>query len=548
MSLTRRDALKLAGLGGIAVAGLTVPLGSVSAKRASGLAAANFPVPYRAAFHRPPVLQPYESGEDDEGRFAAYRVVAQAASAQILPGLTTPVFGYNGLVPGPTIRVEQGTRVRLDMYNGLPAVHPEFGYPFRISTHLHGSASLPQYDGFADDMTEPGYCKQYRYPNFQTARTLWYHDHAAHETAYNAYGGLAAQYHLHDDFERGQLPQGEFDVPLTLSDAMFAADGRLAVDDRHSGLWGDVILVNGRPWPTMKVKPQLYRFRVLNGSLSRAYRPYLSTGEPLTVVATDSGLMPQPQPLASYRHGNGERYEVLIDFSGYRPGQLVQLLNDDVTNNREYEHTGKILQFEVLEDLDRTRPRDPIPTRLDHGFETGPGVVDTMLLTEDMATATRRMRVERSNGRWAINGLVWDDIVAGGYTEVFANPDVNDIEIWEIENSSGGWFHPMHIHLVDFQVLSRNGGAPFAWERGPKDVVYVGENETVRLLMQFAPGAGNAGGRYMIHCHNLLHEDDDMMIQYRVGRAPDGEDPNDPVLADPPHLEDPPDDVAAYGE
>ena len=99
------------------------------------------------------------------------------------------------------------------------------------------------------------------------------------------------------------------------------------------------------------------------------------------------------------------------------------------------------------------------------------------------------------------------------------------MEIWEISNHSGGWFHPTHIHLVDFKILSRNGAAPFPYEQGPKDVVYVGENETVRLLMKF-----EGRGKYMIHCHNLVHEDHDMMTQYEVI---DPEDPGDDPLSAP---------------
>jgi FtsP/CotA-like multicopper oxidase with cupredoxin domain len=105
-----------------------------------------------------------------------------------------------------------------------------------------------------------------------------------------------------------------------------------------------------------------------------------------------------------------------------------------------------------------------------------------------------------------------------------AEPDRNAVEIWELTNTSGGWFHPVHIHLVDFQVLSRNGSAAnvLPHEKGGKDVVYVGENETVRVAMRFAGPAAGPGwpeprGRYMMHCHNLVHEDHDMMMQFSVG-------------------------------
>ena len=85
------------------------------------------------------------------------------------------------------------------------------------------------------------------------------------------------------------------------------------------------------------------------------------------------------------------------------------------------------------------------------------------------------------------------------------------VETWTIENKSGGWFHPLHIHLVDFKVLSRNGGAGDAARAGPKDVVYTGENEIVKLLVRF-----DGLGKYMVHCHNLVHEDHDMMTQFEV--------------------------------
>ena len=139
--------------------------------------------------------------------------------------------------------------------NALPGVHPVLRYQATTSTHLHGSASLPQFDGYASDTTAPGQSKYYLYPDFQQARTLWYHDHAVHHTAENAYMGLAAQYQLTDAVERAKLPQGEFDVPLTISDAIFGTDGQLIFDDNdESSLMGDVILVNGVPWPRMKVR------------------------------------------------------------------------------------------------------------------------------------------------------------------------------------------------------------------------------------------------------------------------------------------------------
>ena len=158
-----------------------------------------------------------------------------------------------------------------------------------------------------------------------------------------------------------------------------------------------------------------------------------------------------------------------------------------------------------------------------------------MLLTPAMAKAKRYMRLNRTNCIWTINDQTWKDVEDGDYSPIFANPQPGDVEIWDVENKSGGWFHPLHIHFVDFKVLNRNGRPPRPEEKGPKDVVYVGEGEKVRLLMRFSKPEGY--GRYMIHCHNLSHEDHDMMTQFQIG----GHDPDcDPVNTAPPKYGTPP--------
>jgi hypothetical protein len=140
----------------------------------------------------------------------------------------------------------------------------------------------------------------------------------------------------------------------------------------------------------------------------------------------------------------------------------------------------------------------------------------------------------RTGGEWTINDTTWSDVASSGHQDVVADPDLGDVEVWEIENTSGGWFHPTHIHLVDFRILDRNGRAPQAWERGPKDVVYVGENETVRIAARFGDeNRPQTRGRYMVHCHNLVHEDHDMMTQFAVGWKPGEPDELDPMFAAP---------------
>lgn len=530
MSVSRRNFLAMGGFGALAAASVSIPFSSVSAQSAPVLDGSKLK-PYQLAFKRPPTLAPYRTGinPDDGKPQNFYTVTELAATATMVPGLKTRILGYNGTFPGPTINIEQGTHAVVTMRNQLPGSHPDFGTPMATSTHLHGSASLPQYDGYASDTTLPGFRKDYHYPNFQPARTLWYHDHGVHYTAQNAYSGLVAMYQIHDQAERSLLPQGEFDVPLMVSDIQLRADGNAHYDDRgHSGLWGDINLVNGVPWPVMKVKRRIYRFRILVCSISRSFRFRLSTGEPLTIVATDGGLMPSARPVTQYRHANSERYEVLIDFSKYRAGQRVELQNLSNPNNVDYAHTRRVMAFDVTDEAFDTG--DPsartMPTLLADSTPMG--------LTRSMSKATRRLRVERDNGEWKINGRSWADIIASNFQWVVADPELNDVEIWEIENKSGGWFHPLHIHLVDFRILSRNGRRPFSYEEGPKDVMYVGENETVQAIMRFE----HQQGRYMVHCHNLPHEDHDMMVQFRVGSKADP-DPNDPITAARPVWDSP---------
>ncbi|MGY1625145.1 multicopper oxidase domain-containing protein [Geodermatophilus sp. SYSU D00965] len=567
-NLNRRDVLKLSAAG---TAALALPVtGVLSAAAASALPAGKMPVPYTAAFKAPPVLEPtvtddvrsnvfghvpddyeppttggHQPGEPITGSDYLgtdyYRITETHTQVQLIPGIWTKMWCYAGQkpdgsllrsVPGPTIRSylqpdpdnpgkKIPRRTVMQVINSLPKRHPTLGYIPWTSLHLHGSPSKPQYDGYAGDLTNPGEWKNYQYPNNCTPRTLWYHDHGVHHTAQNVYMGLAAQYHVVDEeleiglqiprWDRQKAAEGkpQYEFPLVLSDVIFAADGQLLWnDDNESGVYGDVILVNGVPWPNMKVEPRKYRFRVLNGSLARGYRLRLSNNMPFKVIATDGGFMQSSQEVTTFTIGMAERYEIIIDFKDLK-GTKVQLVNDGVPNARDFDHTGKVMQFEVGKGV-TSFDGNQWPSSLG-----APHPVMTLKAAD--RSAVRHMRLHKSNSLWKINDMTWDDVVKSNYEFVFANPARDAIEIWDVENSSGGWFHPLHIHLIDFRVLSRtvSGVAqpPRPEERGPKDVVYVGENETVRLLMRFE----HEDGRYMIHCHNLSHEDHDMMFQYQVG-------------------------------
>jgi spore coat protein A len=509
MALTRRNLLKAGVLGSAALVLPTERAARTAAAVVNRIPASRLPRPFTVPLAVAPVLQPVRRTATTD----YYLVTMRKASVEIIPGLRTDIWGYNGIAPGPTIKVQQGREAVVRQINQLPDSHPTLLYRPDTSVHLHGSASLPQYDGYASDLTRPGEYKDYRYPNFQNARTLWYHDHAVHRTATNVYMGLAGQYHLHDALEASlPLPKGRYDVPLTVKDAIFAQDGSLVWDDSdESGLYGDVVLVNGRPWPAMALERRKYRFRLLNASVSRSYRLTLNTGGPMTVIATDGGLMPAPQTVKDFRFGPAERYEVVIDFAKYPIGTRVVLKNLGLPNSPDFGTTGNVMAFDVASE----------PT--DTSNNTIPAVVDpsnpVMVLTAAMAKRERRLEWKRKNGHWTVNGKTWADVVKSGFKFAVAKPELNDVEVWELANPHGGWSHPIHVHLVDFRVLSRNGKPPFAYEQGPKDVVYLGKEETVRVVARFGPHRG----RYMMHCHNLVHEDHDMMVQFEVGEG--GPDP-----------------------
>ena len=501
MALTRRDLIKA---GVFAGATMSLPLSRVVSGQSAldgRMPASKLPKPFTTPFALPPVAIPVRSDATTD----YYAMHMQPTTVEIVPGYPTLMFGYEGSVPGPTIKVDQGRKAVVRHCNTLPLTHPTYGYEPWTSVHLHGSASLPQFDGYASDITRPDQFKDYQYPNFQPARTLWYHDHGVHHTAENVYHGLAGQYHMFDPLERSlPIPHGVYDVPLIISDALFNQDGSLLFTlEDDAGIWGDVILVNGRPWPVMQVERRKYRFRILGAAISRSWKFSLDSGDPMAVIATDGGLMASPQFVKSFRAASAERYEVIIDFSKYPIGRRVILQNSSNKNNRNYANTNKIMAFDVVSeptDLannsipDILNPNDP-----------------TMALQPQQAVRTRKMKFERKHGEWTINGYTWEHVVNSGYQFCLAKPQRGDVEIWELENSSGGWFHPVHIHLVDFKVLDRNGKPPLPHELGPKDVVYVGENEKVRVITKF-----EGRGKYMIHCHNLIHEDHDMMGQFEV--------------------------------
>ena len=471
----------------------------------------------------PPVLSPKYSDETTD----YYEIKLQKARVEILPDTTTEIWGYNGLFPGPTIRQRGGnpkTEGRQSVVRFINELgKDEDGCDINTVIHLHGMASLPQYDGFATDFVPPGYFKDYIYPNDRAA-TIWYHDHAIDKTSRNVYMGLAGMYIVEDEFERNlPLPKGQYDVPLILRDAFFEQQGddaKLIFDNRNEiSTYGDVAIINGVPWPKMEVANRKYRFRLLNASASRGFQLALSReldrltlGETMVVIGSDGGLLEDPvkitTPYQTLKLDMAERYEIIIDFSKYEVGESVYLKNIGFTGSIDTDtriHT--LMRFDVVRE---EQDNSSIPDKLR----------EVKRLSEDKADRTRTFRFERSFNQWLINGRGWEE------NRVDANPDIGDIEIWEFVNPGSGWFHPIHIHLIDMQMLDRNGMVVRPYERGWKDVFHLGEFEKVRVIGEFGPRNPEfkrrfIHGKFMMHCHNLVHEDHSMMTVFEVGDGGD---------------------------
>jgi FtsP/CotA-like multicopper oxidase with cupredoxin domain len=469
--------------------------------------------PFQRTFRTPPTLSPVASnniaGSNGVQSFTGtdfYQIAMVRASTEILPGTLTEFWTYNGSVPGPTIRQRQNRRSIIRFINRLG--NDDKGIPIATSVHLHGMASLPQYDGWAEDLSPPGFYKDYIYPN-DLAAPLWYHDHALHVTSRNTYRGLAGMYIVQDNLELElDLPKGAYDLPLVLSDKIVRRNGTLFFDPEElKDFWGDIILVNGVPWPKMPVERRKYRFRICNTGGSRAYNLRLSNGAPITVIGSDQGLLPAPVQTPNLIVGVAERYEIVLDFSEYSAGTSIILRNGELKNHEQYAQTNIVMRFDVAGSAVVDEP--PLPTTLR----------PLTRLDRSAAVRKREFVFERRKGLWAINGLTWDA------TRSDANPGLNDVEIWRFENGGGGWNHPIHVHLIDFQILSRSDGRIFDYERGRKDTVYLGEGQEIEVIARFGPHRG----KYMMHCHNVIHEDHDMMTNFEVGRGGP-----DPVTTAPP--------------
>jgi spore coat protein A len=394
--------------------------------------------------------------------------------------------------------------------------------------HLHGINTDHFSDGYPDDgdgghkhRVNPGESFQHIYPNndYQRPATLWYHDHSVHVTSVHVYRGLAAYYLLSDEYEDALgLPgssladpgrgYGYYDVPLAIKDVMITPDerdgrprGTLIYNNcSHMGAFGDVMTVNGRQQPRLDVARRKYRFRVLDASDARQYwlalRPATrldGPDEPFTLIGADQGLLPAPIAVSDIHIAPSERWEIVVDFSRYPIGTRLVLVNklEDPDDRRLF----PIMAFDVTREEPDNSQVPPMLRGNEHPADTAPPAEKRFFL------------FDRQGGYWSINGKQWDA------NRVDAKPLLNTNEDWVLQVNSGGWGHPIHIHLGRFKTIKIEGRPPRPGElEGFKDTMWVGPNQRVTVRHQF----WNFNGRFAFHCHNSSHEDHDMMSQFEV--------------------------------
>ena len=460
-----------------------------------------------------------------------YRLPIRQAWTQIHRDLPpTRFWGYDGKMPGPTLEVHRGRPVLIEWPNELPSQqhilpidHTLHGAgrdvpEVRTVVHVHGARVPSEADGYPESWYVPGKSVTYRYPNQQDAATLWYHDHAMGIERLNVYAGMFGTFLVRDEVESAlQLPAGEFEIPLLLTDRQVTADGQLyyPTSDMTDSPWvsevyGDSVLVNGKMTPYLEVEPRPYRFRVVNASNARTYYLALSDDTPLQQVGSDQGLLPNPVSARRITLAPAERADVVVDF-GRLAGKTV-LLRSQMLDLMQLRVKERKVQVRVpavhalpatLRPLKRLQRHAAIKTR-------------TLTLNTYNDPAKRYMML------MLLNGTYWHEAV----TE---KPVLGSTEIWEFVNLTEDT-HPIHLHLVRFQVLNRqrfdvdtylNEGKlqldgdplpPLDNEHGWKDTVRADNGLITRIIIPFE----GYPGRYVWHCHVLEHAANEMMRPYEV--------------------------------
>jgi FtsP/CotA-like multicopper oxidase with cupredoxin domain len=376
-------------------------------------------------------------------------------------------------------------------------------------------------------------------------------------TSQNVYKGNAAMFNIYSGLDRGnedindgvnlRLPSGsakdwgnlDYDVNLMLADKAFDQDGQLYFDlfNFDTGFLGDVVTTNLAYNPYFEVERRKYRFRILNASPSRFFKVALAnasgSAQSIIQIANDGNLLPAPATLAALDQlGTGERYDIVIDFSNYRLGDKLHLVN--LAEHRDGRRpaknlslatalsgtsldpgVGRFLEFRIVRD-----PAKPDNSRVPGVMIPNPDLSSIPVARERtfvFSDEARRRRgtnpVTLGRGPWGIS-TDGGATLAANYGRISAAPKFGSREVWHLINDEDDWDHPIHIHFEEGQILARGGEdtrvSPA--EQGRKDVYRLHPEGTVTITMQFR----DWGGMFMEHCHNTVHEDNAMLLRWEI--------------------------------
>ena len=426
-------------------------------------------------------------------------LATKSSTFAVVKGKSTATLTYQSNILGPTIRVNNGQTVNAVLQNNLSE---------ETNIHWHGLKVPANMDGHPKDLTQPGGSFNYVLPINQRAGTYWYHPHPHKKTGKQVHAGLAGMFIVNDNEEAAlNLPSGDFEVPLVIQDKRFRGDQLSyapTMMEVMTGYFGETVIVNGTASPVLTVATRWYRFRILNGSTARVYNLALSNGADLTVIGNDGGLLAAPEKVKEILLGPGERADVLINFAGISAGTEIFLFSKTFNGgSAQGTQQFKIMKFSVA-----TTSADTfsLPASLSAITALAPASASK---TRSFDIGVMGMGGMMMAGMHTINGKTFDMVRIDETVQAGAT------EIWEFNNLAGDEIHPIHIHAVQFQVLSRSGGrgSLTAIEKGWKDTVLVMPREKVSLIMTFPL---NNKGVFVFHCHNLEHEDDGMMLNFEI--------------------------------
>ncbi len=447
-----------------------------------------------------------------------FNLDVQNGTTEFWPGISTPTYGINGALLGPTLVVNKWDWVTMHVTNDLT------GSGNSTTMHWHGLHVPASEDGGPHQIIEQGTTWSPSFQILNDAGTFWYHPHGAGKTDLQVSRGIAGMLIVKDSAEAElTLPRnyGVDDFPIVIQSKAFDILNQIAIATQEDTL----ICVNGTAHPFLDAPAQLIRFRILNGSSMRVYNLGLSDDLPFFIIGNDGGLLNNSVEATRLIIGPGERYEILIDLQGkegntinlksysselangyYGAATVTGMMGGEIPDYNLNPLNGadfQILQINVVSQT--PEPATTIPATLVENLPFDPETNTRIFNLQPDAMMDPVMQV---NGPFNINGDHFDMEI------INETVYLNSTEKWRIENNTG-IAHPFHIHDIQFYIDNINGAAVPLQMQGKKDVVLVKPMEYVEVITKFADFADPVVP-YMYHCHMLHHEDDGMMGSFVV--------------------------------